>query len=106
LLTPAVRELRGGHMDKKMSLGKLLRFAVWALAIGALVQELKKPADQREWTGTIAGFVPYDYRLPTASRVRDRLWNPDGPLISPQVFGVGWSINFGKLVSAFKNRAS
>jgi hypothetical protein len=89
-------------MRRSSGIGKLVRLAIWGLAIGALVQELKKPAGEREWTGTVAGVVPYDYRLPTASRIRDRLWNPDGPLVSPQVFGVGWSLNFGRVLAMLR----
>jgi hypothetical protein len=82
------------------------RLLVWGLAVAAVVQELRKPADEREWNGTVAGFVPYDYRPPTLERARERLWNPQGPLVSPQVFGVGWSVNFGKLVALAKQRAA
>ena len=38
--------------------------------------------------------VPYEFRVPTADRLRDRLWNPDDPrLFTPSILGVGWSIN-------------
>jgi hypothetical protein len=85
---------------------RLGRLALWSLAVAALVQELKKPADEREWNGTVAGFVPYDYRPPTVERAKERLWNPDGPLVGPQVFGVGWTLNVGKLVALAKQRAA
>jgi hypothetical protein len=82
------------------------RLLVWGVAAAAVVQELRKPADEREWNGTVAGFVPYDYRPPTVERAKERLWNPDGPVVGPQVFGVGWTLNFGKLVSLAKERAA
>ena len=85
---------------------RLIRLFVWGVAAAAIVQELQKPAEEREWNGTVAGFVPYDYRWPTVERARERLWNPDGPLVGPQVFGVGWSLNFGKLISLARGQAA
>ena len=39
--------------------------------------------------------LPFDFRVPTVERARQRLWNPDDPRVfTPPVFGVGWSINF------------
>jgi hypothetical protein len=85
---------------------RLFRLMVWGVAVAAVVQELKKPADERKWNGTVAGLVPYDYRPPTLDRAKERLWNPDGPLVGPQVFGVGWTLNFGKLVAMAKQKAA
>jgi hypothetical protein len=49
-------------------------------------------------TGTLAG-IPYDWRRPTVARVRSRLWNPAEPrLFVPRVFGMGWDINFARLL--------
>ena len=43
--------------------------------------------------------VPYDFRVPTLQRLKDRFWNPDDPRIfTPHVFGVGWSINAYQLL--------
>jgi hypothetical protein len=64
----------------------------------AVAKELRKPPSERTWNGWIAGFIPYDLRPPTVARVRERLWNPDEPrVISPQAFGVGWTVNIGRL---------
>lgn len=70
-----------------------------ALALGAAaVTELRKPPRGRTWQGKILGLVPYDLRAPTPARVVRTLWNPRSPdLIVPHAFGVGWSINFGRL---------
>ena len=66
---------------------------------GAVATELLKPADERTWEGKIAGLVPYDLRRPTLARARERLWNPADPRIFvPTVFGVGWTVNFGRLL--------
>jgi len=47
--------------------------------------------------GAVLG-IPYDFRLPTAQRIRERLWDPaSGRLLTPNVFGIGYSLNFGAL---------
>ena len=49
-------------------------------------------------SGTILG-MPYDWRRPTAARVKSRLWNPaDSRLFVPRVFGIGWDLNFARLL--------
>ena len=43
--------------------------------------------------GTFGGF-PYDWRRPTARRVRSRIWNPeDTRLFPPKAFGWGYTLN-------------
>lgn len=38
--------------------------------------------------------LPYDLRVPTVSRFRTRLWNPDDPrLFTPKTFGWGYDVN-------------
>jgi uncharacterized membrane protein len=89
---------------KKSGLSRLLSWLTTGLAVAAVVQELRKPADERTWNGRIL-YVPYDFRIPTLARVRDRLWAPeDKRLFVPQVFGVGWSLNIGRVVSLVTNR--
>jgi uncharacterized protein DUF5808 len=42
--------------------------------------------------------MPYDWRRPTAKRVKSRWWNPSEPrFIVPKSFGWGWSFNFARL---------
>ena len=82
---------RGGLMD-------LVRLITLALAAAAVAKELRQPKEQRTWHGTVAMVVPYDFRVPTFERAKERLWNPDAPsVVSPRVFGVGWTLNVGKL---------
>jgi hypothetical protein len=70
-----------------------------ALVGAAVATELRKPAEDRTWRGKLAGWVPYDLRLPTPARVHERLWNPADPrVLVPTVFGVGWTVNFGRLL--------
>lgn len=69
-------------------------------ALGAAVAtELRKPAADRTWHGSIAGVVPYDLRVPTVDRVREKLWNPAGSFWSPSLFGVGWVLNVGRVAA-------
>lgn len=64
--------------------------------------------EPEEPEGTLAGF-PYDWRRPTAHRIRSRMWNPDDPrLFPPKAFGWGYTINFYwlfHLVRYFRTRA-
>lgn len=90
-------------MDRKRGGG--LR-AVWNILLAiitviAIVQELRKPKEERTWHGKVGDFVPYDFRMPSVDRVRSTYWNPDGPLLSSKVFGVGWAPNFGVLARRF-----
>jgi hypothetical protein len=42
--------------------------------------------------------IPYDFRLPTPGRIKERMWNPDDPRVfTPRVYGAGWTINFATL---------
>lgn len=45
--------------------------------------------------GTFAG-IPYDWRAPTAERLRRNLWDPTSDAIFvPRTFGAGWDLNLG-----------
>lgn len=69
-----------------------------AAAFGsAVVTELRKPASQRTWHGKVANVVPYDFRKPTPDRLLQTYWQPDGPIVSGKVWGVGWSPNLGAM---------
>jgi len=88
-----------------------LRRSVTAVGIGlveaALAQELRKPPESRTWHGTVAGFVPYDFRPPTGARIRERMWAPQEPrILVPHVFGVGWTLNLGRVVALLRRRSS
>jgi hypothetical protein len=42
--------------------------------------------------------IPYDFRFPTLSRIRERMWNREDPRIfTPRVYGAGWTVNFATL---------
>ncbi|HEU5003089.1 MAG TPA: DUF5808 domain-containing protein [Actinomycetota bacterium] len=39
--------------------------------------------------------MPYDWRKPTAARVKSRMWNPADPrLFTPRSYGWGYDMNF------------
>ena len=82
-------------------LGRLLKLAWWGVIVAAVVQEARQPPGERKLNGTVAGFVPYYFRVPSPHRLRERLWDPDGDVIQPQVFGVGWTLNLGRLRRAW-----
>jgi hypothetical protein len=78
----------------------LWRLVMAIIAVVAIVQELRKAAEDRTWHGKVAGFVPYDFRKPTPERLRDTYWNPEGPMVSSKAWGVGWAPNFGAVKKA------
>jgi hypothetical protein len=44
--------------------------------------------------GKLFGLLPYDFRPPTLTRLRRKLWNrEDERFIVPIFFGIGWSVN-------------
>lgn len=92
-MTHDMRRARPGDLRR------LIRLITLGLAVVALVKELRTPAEEREWNGIVVGFVPYDFRMPTAERIQERFWDPEAEhVIGPRVFGVGWTLNLGRLV--------
>ena len=99
--------LRG--MDKKKRASAITN--VWRLALAligviAVIQELRKPSDERAWHGKVADFVPYDFRMPTVERLRSTYWNPEGSIFPGKVFGVGWALNLGALTRMVGDRGT
>ena len=93
--------------NRARDLQRLIRLVAVGLAVAAVVKELRTPAADRTWNGKVAGFVPYDLRVPTLARVKERMWNPQGAhLINPRVFGVGWTLNTGKVLALARQRIS
>jgi hypothetical protein len=69
------------------------------LVVLSLVQQLRLPSDERTWHGLLFGRIPYDWRPPTLGRIRDAFWQPESSkVLPPTVFGVGWSINVGRIL--------
>ncbi|WP_205710809.1 DUF5808 domain-containing protein [Isoptericola sp. BMS4] len=83
---------------------RLFRLVMFGLVVAAVTKELQKDPEDRTWHGTV-GFVPYEFRAPTVERLRERLWDPEGEhLVGPHVFGVGWSVNVGRVVELVRRR--
>lgn len=80
---------------RRLNAQDLWRLFLAIVSAVAVVQELRKPAEERTWHGKVADFVPYDFRMPTVERIRQTYWNPEGPIISGKVWGAGWAPNFG-----------
>ncbi|MBA7676718.1 hypothetical protein ES703_84962 [subsurface metagenome] len=84
-------------------LTRLLQATVVTLTLVAVCQELEKPREKRLWHGKVAGFVPYDFRLPTLEHIREAYWNPyDSRIVVPEAFGIGWAINFYSLLERLR----
>jgi hypothetical protein len=74
-----------------------------AFVVVSLIKELRTPKEQRTWHGTVLGFVPYDFRPPTAARFREAYWNPQSHrLLSGRVFGAGWALNLYEVVARLR----
>jgi hypothetical protein len=83
-----------------------LRLLAFALLIAAVIKELRLPKDQRTWHGSLFGFVPYDFRMPTFDKIKNTFWNPQGKLIVNRAFGVGWTVNAGAIVAKVRSSSS
>jgi hypothetical protein len=85
---------------------KPLKVLAAALAIAAVIKELRLPQEKRTWHGALGGFVPYDFRMPTVEKIKTTFWNPDGAVFVNRVFGVGWTINLGAIVARVRSLLS
>jgi len=53
-------------------------------------------------TGNFLG-MPYDWRRPSRSRIRQRAWNPHDPrLLTPKSLGWGYDVNFYELLARLR----
>ena len=70
-----------------------------ALLAAAVVNELRKPSQERTWRGRLYFSVPYDLTFPNMERIREAYWNPnDDHIFTDRVLGVGWAINMYALL--------
>jgi hypothetical protein len=77
---------------------RFVKLVAFGLVLAALIDRLRRDPEERTWEGSVAGIVPYDFRMPTLERARSRWSNTDDDrLFVPQVFGVGWTINLARL---------
>jgi hypothetical protein len=76
---------------------RLLGFIGLLLVVLAILDQLGRRPEDRDWHGRVLGF-PYDFRMPTVERLKARVWNPDDErILVPHVFGVGWTVNLYQL---------
>jgi hypothetical protein len=93
----ATTETEAGRTTRRKRSRKLFGWVSFALLVAAVVTELRKPKAERTWQGDLAGFIPYDLRFPTPSRVKASFWSPDDSRwFLPRAGGVGWSPNLGR----------
>jgi hypothetical protein len=84
---------------------RLITLVTLVLTAAAVVKELRTPEAERTWHGKIASVVPYELRFPTLRRARERLWDPEAEhVVGPRVFGVGWTVNVGKVVALVRQK--
>jgi Family of unknown function (DUF5808) len=94
-------------MARRTRRASILRWSAWVLTGAAILQELRQPPDERTWHGKVAGVVPYDFRMPTIRRIRESWWAPnDDRIFTKQVWGVGWTLNVGRVVRLIKESSS
>jgi hypothetical protein len=85
-------------------IGRLLLLLVAGAFAQAIAEQLRRPSEDRTWTGKVAGVVPYDLRPPTPARLKESFWAPDKAYLTPHSFGVGWSPNLGRMVYELRHR--
>ncbi|MFC1872292.1 DUF5808 domain-containing protein [Chloroflexota bacterium] len=92
---------------KNSCLVRLFQVTAITVSIMAVCQELEIPAPERKWHGKVLGAVPYDFRAPTLERLRQSYWNADtNRIFTPEVFGVGWTVNLYELLRRFNFHAT
>ena len=75
----------------------MLAAATFGLTAAAFGKELREPKRRRDWRGELLG-IPYDFRKPTADKLKRSYWSPDDRrVIKPRAFGLGWDVNIGRL---------
>jgi hypothetical protein len=91
----------GAKDARGKSMSKLQKVTMWigiAVAIAAVIQEIRKPKGARDWHGRVGGIVPYEFRPPTVDRVKETYWEPDDDrVLTPTAFGVGWGVNLARV---------
>ena len=72
-----------------MKLGSFIRIVVTAFVVATAINAYRNRQPEGRFLN-----VPYDFRFPTIERIKQRWWNREDPrLLTPRVFGVGWSVN-------------
>ena len=81
-----------------MGLSSKLRAIASIFTFGAVIYAIRT----RQSHGTYLG-VPFEFRVPTRRRFKERFWNPDDSrMVTPHFFGVGWSLNAYQLAKRLR----
>ena len=89
-------------MGKKLKRRLVLLTVI--VAVAAVLDQLRRPKDERTWHGAVLGLVPYDFRPPSYQRFKDAWWNPDDRrLFTPRALGVGWAVNLPRLIELVRS---
>lgn len=73
-------------------LKRLVILVVGILALSAIFKEWSQPRWMRSGAGDVLG-IPYDFRRPSTDDLKERLWNPEGTVVTPPAWGVGFALN-------------
>ena len=91
-------------IELNATLKGLAKFILAALVALALWDQIVRDPAYRTWQGQIFG-IPYDFRRPTLAKLRNAFWSPTSErLLSPHVFGVGWTVNAGRAYQLLRKR--
>ena len=84
-------------MAMRKKLRRLTTLGTLIIAAIALLDQLGRAPEDRDWHGVVLG-VPYDFRPPSLARLVERIWNADDErVLVPTVVGVGWTVNLYQL---------
>lgn len=89
---------------RRGGLGGAIRMAGMALFAAAIVKEMSQPEEARTWQGRVMG-VPYNFQPPTSKRFKDAWWSDEPTLFTPTPWGMGWTVNFRRLMSLGRQMA-
>ena len=65
-----------------------------AVFAAAVVDAVRNDRDH----GELFGVIPYDFRISDLERAKRRVWDPQSArILTPPTWGVGWSVNLGRL---------
>jgi uncharacterized protein DUF5808 len=79
-------------------LNTVLSVLVFASFAAAVVEQMRRPADQRTWRGRAFDVIPYDFTVPTMDRLVQAYWNPNSStILTDRPLGIGWAVNFAAL---------
>lgn len=71
---------------------RIIQFVFLGITLALLITNFGKQ-------GRFLG-MPYDFTVPTVSKIKSRLWSPSDPeILKPDIFGWGYSINFGAIAA-------